>query len=69
MISCPLNSSCDGKPNYFFFFNFKYSQPESGRLLLASASRDRLIYIFDARKNYELIQKINDHHLRPDKRH
>jgi WD40 repeat protein len=39
----------------------QYSQPESGRLLLASSSRDRLIHIFDARKNYELIQTLDDH--------
>ena len=40
----------------------QYSQPESGRLLLASSSRDRLIHIFDATRNkYDLIQTLDDH--------
>lgn len=30
-------------------------------MLLASSSRDRLIHIFDAKKNYELIQTLDDH--------
>ena len=36
----------------------------SGRLLLASSSRDRLIHIFDAtapRSSYELLQTLDDH--------
>lgn len=41
--------------------SLQYSQPESGRLLLASASRDRLIHIFDAKRNYDLIQTLDDH--------
>lgn len=40
----------------------QYSQPESGRLLLASSSRDRLIHIFDASKvSYDLLQTLDDH--------
>lgn len=39
----------------------QYSSTESSKLLLASASRDRLIHIFDAKKNYELIQTLDDH--------
>jgi WD40 repeat protein len=40
----------------------QYSQPESGRLLLASSSRDRLIHIFDASKStYNLLQILDDH--------
>jgi hypothetical protein len=40
----------------------QYSQPESGRLLLASSSRDRLIHIFDAsRVSYDLLQTLDDH--------
>lgn len=41
--------------------NLQYSQPESGRLLLASSSRDRLIHIFDAKRNYVIIQTLDDH--------
>ena len=37
----------------------QYSQPESGRMLLASSSRDRLIHIFDAsRITYDLLQTL-----------
>ena len=40
----------------------QYSPPESGRLLLASSSRDRLIHIFDASRNtYDLLQTLDDH--------
>ncbi len=39
----------------------QYSQPESGRLLLASSSRDRLIHIFDAsRITYDLLQTLGE---------
>lgn len=33
----------------------------SGVKLLASASRDRLIHIFNLEKNYSLEQTLNDH--------
>jgi WD40 repeat protein len=40
----------------------QYSQPESGKHLLASSSRDRLIHIFDAGKStYDLLQTLDDH--------
>ncbi|CAF0759917.1 unnamed protein product [Brachionus calyciflorus] len=40
----------------------QYSQPESGKLLLASSSRDRLIHIFDASNSaYSPLQTIDDH--------
>jgi WD40 repeat protein len=38
----------------------QYSQPESGYLYLASSGRDRLIHIFDSKRNYDLIQTIDD---------
>ena len=39
----------------------QYSQTESGRLLLASSSRDRLIHIFDASKpTYDLLQTLGN---------
>ncbi len=42
--------------------DLQYSQPESGKQLLASSSRDRLIHIFDASKTtYDLLQIIADH--------
>jgi WD40 repeat protein len=40
--------------------NLQYSQPESGYVYLASSGRDRLIHIFDSRRNYELVQTIDD---------
>ncbi|XP_063803972.1 mitogen-activated protein kinase-binding protein 1 isoform X2 [Pseudophryne corroboree] len=39
----------------------EYSKPEMGMNLLASASRDRLIHVLDASKNYSLQQTLDDH--------
>ncbi|XP_073442669.1 mitogen-activated protein kinase-binding protein 1 isoform X7 [Dendrobates tinctorius] len=39
----------------------EYSKPETGMNLLASASRDRLIHVLDAFKDYSLQQTLDDH--------
>ncbi|XP_053553799.1 mitogen-activated protein kinase-binding protein 1 isoform X2 [Bombina bombina] len=39
----------------------EYSKPETGLNLLASASRDRLIHVLDASKDYSLQQTFDDH--------
>nr|DBA14335.1 TPA: hypothetical protein GDO54_005323 [Pyxicephalus adspersus] len=39
----------------------EYSKPETGLNLLASASRDRLIHVLDASKDYSLQQTLDDH--------
>ncbi|MEE6492525.1 hypothetical protein FKM82_016598 [Ascaphus truei] len=39
----------------------EYSKPETGLNLLASASRDRLIHVLDASKDYSLLQTFDDH--------
>ncbi|XP_073494928.1 mitogen-activated protein kinase-binding protein 1 isoform X5 [Phyllobates terribilis] len=39
----------------------EYSKPETGMNLLASASRDRLIHVLDASKDYSLQQTLDDH--------
>ncbi|KAM4663130.1 mitogen-activated protein kinase-binding protein 1 [Discoglossus pictus] len=39
----------------------EYSKPETGLNLLASASRDRLIHVLDAAKDYSLQQTLDDH--------
>lgn len=49
-----------------FFVSFLLKPTEvifflSGLRLLASASRDRLIHIFDMEKNYNLVQTVYDH--------
>ncbi|OCT68558.1 hypothetical protein XELAEV_18039859mg [Xenopus laevis] len=39
----------------------EYSKPDTGLNLLASASRDRLIHVLDASKDYSLQQTLDDH--------
>ncbi|XP_069494903.1 mitogen-activated protein kinase-binding protein 1 isoform X2 [Ambystoma mexicanum] len=39
----------------------EYSKPETGLNLLASASRDRLIHVLDAGKDYSLQQTLDEH--------
>ncbi|XP_071507372.1 uncharacterized protein [Diadema antillarum] len=39
----------------------EYTQPSTGYNLLASASRDRLIHVFDMDKNCSLVQTLDDH--------
>ncbi|KAM4689984.1 mitogen-activated protein kinase-binding protein 1 [Rhinophrynus dorsalis] len=39
----------------------EYSKPETGLNLLASASRDRLIHVLDAARDYSLQQTLDDH--------
>ncbi|XP_066486978.1 mitogen-activated protein kinase-binding protein 1 [Tiliqua scincoides] len=39
----------------------EYSRPETGLKLLASASRDRLIHVLDAGKDYSLQQTLDEH--------
>ncbi|KAM9294407.1 mitogen-activated protein kinase-binding protein 1 [Gastrophryne carolinensis] len=39
----------------------EYSKPDTGLTLLASASRDRLIHVLDASKDYSLLQTLDDH--------
>uniref|UniRef100_A0A3Q3PZU1 MABP1/WDR62 second WD40 domain-containing protein n=1 Tax=Monopterus albus TaxID=43700 RepID=A0A3Q3PZU1_MONAL len=39
----------------------EFSPPSTGVRLLASASRDRLIHVFNLEKNYGLVQTLNDH--------
>nr|XP_006816563.1 PREDICTED: mitogen-activated protein kinase-binding protein 1-like [Saccoglossus kowalevskii] len=38
-----------------------YSKPETGYVLLASASRDRLIHVFNVKEDYKLMQTLDDH--------
>ncbi|XP_045551824.1 mitogen-activated protein kinase-binding protein 1 isoform X2 [Salmo salar] len=39
----------------------EYSKPETGLKLLATASRDRLIHVLDAEKDYGLVQTLDEH--------
>ncbi|XP_073726086.1 mitogen-activated protein kinase-binding protein 1 isoform X2 [Misgurnus anguillicaudatus] len=39
----------------------EYSKPETGLKLLATASRDRLIHVLDADKEYSLLQTLDEH--------
>ncbi|KAK7791824.1 hypothetical protein R5R35_001242 [Gryllus longicercus] len=39
----------------------EYSRPESGKRLLASASRDRLIHVFSVDEDYNFQQTLDDH--------
>ncbi|KAM4625238.1 mitogen-activated protein kinase-binding protein 1 [Polymixia lowei] len=39
----------------------EYSQPETGLKLLATASRDRLIHVLDAAREYSLLQTLDEH--------
>nr|CAD7444973.1 unnamed protein product [Timema bartmani] len=39
----------------------EYSRPESGHRLLASASRDRLIHVFNVDEEYNFVQTLDDH--------
>uniref|UniRef100_T1IQM5 MABP1/WDR62 second WD40 domain-containing protein n=1 Tax=Strigamia maritima TaxID=126957 RepID=T1IQM5_STRMM len=39
----------------------EYSKPQQNRRYLASASRDRLIHIFDVNQGYSFIQTLDDH--------
>ncbi|XP_055327323.1 mitogen-activated protein kinase-binding protein 1-like [Paramacrobiotus metropolitanus] len=39
----------------------EYSKPDSGYELLASASRDRLIQVFDVKNDYDCLQTLDDH--------
>ncbi|XP_073709284.1 mitogen-activated protein kinase-binding protein 1-like isoform X2 [Garra rufa] len=39
----------------------EYSKPPSGVNLLATASRDRLIQVFDAEEDYSLLQTLDEH--------
>ncbi|XP_070582274.1 mitogen-activated protein kinase-binding protein 1-like isoform X4 [Ptychodera flava] len=39
----------------------EYSKPQTGYKLLASASRDRLIHIFNVQEDYALLQTLDDH--------
>ncbi|KAK9409726.1 mitogen-activated protein kinase-binding protein 1 [Crotalus adamanteus] len=39
----------------------EYSRPDTGLKLLASASRDRLIHVLDAEKDYSLQQTLDEH--------
>ncbi len=57
-----LESICMIEAHIAEVLDLQYSQPESGKQLLASSSRDRLIHIFDASKTtYDLLQIIADH--------
>lgn len=57
-----LDSICMIEAHMAEVLDLQYSPPESGRSLLASSSRDRLIHIFDASKpTYDLLQTIDDH--------
>nr|XP_043904300.1 mitogen-activated protein kinase-binding protein 1 isoform X2 [Solea senegalensis] len=38
-----------------------YSNPETGLNLLATASRDRLIHVLDAKDDYSLVQTLDEH--------
>ncbi|CAL8298454.1 unnamed protein product [Arctogadus glacialis] len=39
----------------------EYSQPDTGLRLLATASRDRLIHVLDAARDYSLLQTLDEH--------
>uniref|UniRef100_A0A8C7LE40 Mitogen-activated protein kinase binding protein 1 n=1 Tax=Oncorhynchus kisutch TaxID=8019 RepID=A0A8C7LE40_ONCKI len=39
----------------------EYSKPETGLKLLATASRDRLIHVLDADREYSLLQTLDEH--------
>ncbi|KAI4882938.1 hypothetical protein NFI96_015614 [Prochilodus magdalenae] len=39
----------------------EYSKPETGLRLLATASRDRLIHVLDAERDYGLLQTLDEH--------
>lgn len=39
----------------------EYSRPECGVRLLASASRDRLVHVFDVSQGYNFLQTLDDH--------
>ncbi|XP_063040492.1 mitogen-activated protein kinase-binding protein 1 isoform X2 [Engraulis encrasicolus] len=39
----------------------EYSKPETGFKLLATASRDRLIHVLDAEREYGLVQTLDEH--------
>ena len=39
----------------------EFTRPETGVRLLASASRDRLIHVFDMNQKYGLVQTLDDH--------
>lgn len=39
----------------------EYTNDKIDRRLLASASRDRLIHVFDVEQNYEILQTLDDH--------
>uniref|UniRef100_A0A6Q2XI13 Mitogen-activated protein kinase binding protein 1 n=1 Tax=Esox lucius TaxID=8010 RepID=A0A6Q2XI13_ESOLU len=39
----------------------EYSKPETGLKMLATASRDRLIHVLDADKDYGLVQTLDEH--------
>ncbi|XP_060533650.1 mitogen-activated protein kinase-binding protein 1 isoform X2 [Cylas formicarius] len=41
--------------------NLEYSAPDSNYSLLASASRDRLIHVFDTKQGYDFVQTLDDH--------
>ena len=57
-----LDSICMIEAHNTEVLYLQYSPPESGRQLLASSSRDRLIHIFDAsRSTYDLLQTLDDH--------
>ena len=38
-----------------------FTRPDSYWHYLVSASRDRLMHVFDIRRDYELVQTISDH--------
>ncbi|KAI4885411.1 hypothetical protein NFI96_018041 [Prochilodus magdalenae] len=39
----------------------EYSKPETGMKLLATAGRDRLIYVLDVEEDYRLLQTLDEH--------
>ncbi|MEQ2300877.1 Mitogen-activated protein kinase-binding protein 1, partial [Ameca splendens] len=39
----------------------EFSKPETGLQLLATASRDRLIHVLDAAREYSLVQTLDEH--------
>ncbi|GAB6031727.1 hypothetical protein CHUAL_009471 [Chamberlinius hualienensis] len=41
--------------------NLEYTKPDTGHRLLASASRDRLIHVFDVDQEYAFQQTLDDH--------
>jgi WD40 repeat protein len=57
-----LESTCMIEAHLTQVLYLQYSQPESGRMLLASSSRDRFIHIYDASKStFDLVQTLADH--------